>query len=248
MLALEADIIEQYNTPAGIAELSSQVGGCPRDIDRLLQDGDDYKDTLKQVVGELDDIHHLKSFLTDPSSFGDLSHCLALVQKRDLDKNSDNMTNDLPFFAIKGTLVSELLWIRLSELEVDEARALFNSCSIASPYRSALPDYVFKNISLCLISSLSPSIDALSLELFAPMVQSQGGEGFPRHFAYPPLGETQPIPPHSQTSSLPHSPSGLPVMRKRIKMYERLDDSVVATPGICYVPVALDNQIGRAHV
>ena len=26
-------------------------------------------------------------------------------------------------------------------------------------------------------------------------------------------------------------------------MYEQLDDSVVATPGICYVPVALDNPL-----
>ena len=109
MLALEADTIKQYNTPAGIADLLSQVGGCPRDIDRLLQDGDDYKDTLKQAVDKLYDIHHLKSLLTDPSSFGDLSHCLVLVQKQDLDRKPDDMTNDLTFFAIKGTLASELL-------------------------------------------------------------------------------------------------------------------------------------------
>ena len=244
MSALEADTIKQYNTPAGIAELSSQVGGCPRDIIRLLQGKINYKETVQRAVNQLNDLHALERFITDPSSSGDLSHCLVLVQKRDLDRKPDNMADDGQLLTIKGTLASERLWTRLLRLKVDEARALFQSCSTAtSPYCAALSDYVFKNIALRLISSLSPSIDSLSLELFAPMVQSQGREGFPRHFAHLPLGETQPTLPRSQTSSLPHSPSGLPVMRRKIKRYERLDDSVIATPGICYVPAALNNPL-----
>ena len=133
MTTLKADIITAHKTPASIAALSSEVCGCPRDIIRLLRDRNDYLISVQQAVDNLNDMHHLQRFLTDPFSSGNLSHRLVLVEKQDPGQDPDDMTNDPHVFSVKGTLASELLWTRLSALEVDNARGLFQSCTNASP-------------------------------------------------------------------------------------------------------------------
>ena len=240
MTTLKADIITAHKTPASIAALSSEVCGCPRDIIRLLRDRNDYMVSLHQAVDMLDDIHHLKSFLTDPSSFEDLSHCLVLVEKQERDQEPDDMRNDWRIFSVKGTLASELLWTRLSTLKIDNAPGLVHICSSASPYDAGLAGYVFENAALRLISGLCPPTNVLSLKLFAPMNQEQeeGNGKFPYHFVYNLYSQTPTCP--------PPSPSRLPNILMEIERYRRLDDSIVVTPGKCYVAIAPNNPLFNA--
>ena len=264
MLAVKASILKRLSTPAGIAALSSQVGGCPRDIIRLLNNRKNYQADVESAVQHLKDICTPAAYMTYPP-FSDKLFDLVLLQKSKPDSNpkdtdddlaSEDMQDDRTVLTIKGTLASGHLWRELSELQLDQVRSMFGNCKVTSPYAEVLSGYIFKHIALHLISGLSPSSRSLSLDRLMLMKKVSRDQGsLPYHFvcAFPHQVQSvrvDDLPQQSslagtsfQVPSLPGSPSRLPVIPRKIQRYERLDDLVSVTPDTCYVSVALDNTL-----
>lgn len=81
MVAIKAGILKRLSTPAGISELLSQVGGCPRDIIRLLDNRKDYQADVESAVQHLKDACTPAAYMTYPPFSDKLFH-LVLLQSQ----------------------------------------------------------------------------------------------------------------------------------------------------------------------
>ena len=107
MLLLKANTIKKHNTPASIAALSSEVGGCPRDIVRLLRDRASYTFDLQQATCCLDVICLLTTPFPADGYLSD-SFDFALVQKQDIDRKPEDMKDDRYIFTSPSPVILRL--------------------------------------------------------------------------------------------------------------------------------------------
>ena len=123
MLDVDAKLLERHNTSAGIEKLSSQVGGCPRDIHLFISNADRFLKILQDAVKKLRAVHDLEDILIDPFSTSNSSHTFTVIRRETpLDQEPLEKQSDDTYVAeVKGGLARGLLRDRIMHLKTANA-------------------------------------------------------------------------------------------------------------------------------